>query len=76
MCKLTPFGLWVKTELLRSGRTQTWLEGEIRSRYGFFVDNGYLYKIFTGQRRPQKIVQAIREILELPEAEGDEGERR
>lgn len=74
MCKLTPFGLCVKTELLRTGRTQTWLEGEIRSRYGFFVDNGYLYKIFTGQRHPQKIIQAIREILELPEAEGDEGE--
>ena len=75
-CKFTPFGLCVKTELLKSGKTQKWLEEEVRSRYGMYVDNGYLYKILTGQRNAPKIAKAIREILELPEAEGDEGERR
>ena len=67
-CKFTEFGLCVKTELLRKGREQKWLEEEIKSRTGLFVDSGYLYKIFTGQRNAPKIVQAIREILDLPDA--------
>ena len=67
-CKFTEFGLCVKTELLRKGREQKWLEEEIKSRTGLFVDSGYLYKIFTGQRNAPKIVQAIREILALPDA--------
>ena len=67
MCKFTPFGLCVKTELLKTGRTQKWLEEEIGNRYGMYADSGYMYKILTGQRNAPKIVQAIREILELPE---------
>lgn len=70
-CKFTPFGLCVKTELLKSGKTQKWLEEEVRSRYGMYVDNGYLYKILTGQRNAPKIAKAIREILELPDEAQD-----
>lgn len=66
-CKFTPFGLCVKTELLRTGRTQKWLEEEISTRTGLYTDSGYMHKILTGQRSAPKIVQAIREILELPE---------
>lgn len=66
-CKFTSFGLCVKTELLRTGRTQKWLIEQINSCTGLYADDGYLYKIFTGQRSAPKIVQAIREILELPE---------
>lgn len=66
-CKFTEFGLCVKTELLRKGKEQKWLEEEITSRTGLFVDSGYLYKIFTGQRNAPKIVSAIRSILELPD---------
>lgn len=65
-CKFTPFGLCVKTELLREGLTQEWLVGEIRQRTGLYADCGYLYKIFTGQRSAPKIVQAIQNILNLP----------
>ena len=64
-CKFTPFGLCVKTELLREGRTQKWLIKEIRSRTGMYADCGYLYKIFTGQRSSPKIVRAIQDILGL-----------
>lgn len=64
--KFTDFGLCVKTELLRRGKEQKWLEERISEKTGLFVDNGYLYKILTGQRNAQKVVQAIREILELP----------
>lgn len=67
-CKFTPFGLCVKTELLRKGFTQEWLAREIKARTGLYADAGYLYKIFTGQRSAPKIVQAIREILGLSES--------
>lgn len=66
--KFTDFGLCVKTELLRRGKEQKWLEEQISEKTGLFVDNGYLYKILTGQRNAPKVVQAIREILEMPAA--------
>lgn len=66
--KFTDFGLCVKTELLRRGKEQKWLEEQISEKTGLFVDNGYLYKILTGQRNAPKVVQAIREILDMPAA--------
>jgi len=66
-CKFTPFGLCVKTELLKAGKTQKWLEDEIRSRYQMYADSGYMYKILTGQRNAPRIVRAICEILGMPE---------
>lgn len=65
-CKLTDFGLCVKTELLRRGMEQRQLEKTITERTGLYVDSSYLSKIFTGQRNAPKIVQAIREILNIP----------
>lgn len=66
-CKFTAFGLLVKTELLKCGRNQTWLEKTVTEKTGLFVDSGYMYKILTGQRAAPKIVQAIKEILEIPD---------
>lgn len=68
-CKFTPFGLCVKTELLRRGKEQKWLYQAVREKTGLFVDSGYMYKILTGQRKAPNVVQAIREILEIPENE-------
>ena len=64
-CKLTDFGLQVKTELLRQGRSQIWLEKEVTKKTGLFVDGGYMYKILTGQRNAPKLVKAICEILDI-----------
>ena len=61
--KFTDWGLAVKTELLHKGMTQTWLEEEITKRTGLYADDGYIYKILTGQRNAPKIVTAINEIL-------------
>lgn len=63
--KYSEFGLCVKTELLRRGKEQKWLEERVREETGLFVDSGYMYKILTGQRNAPKIVAAIREILNL-----------
>lgn len=65
LSKLSDFGLLVKTELLKKRQSQKWLEEEITKRTGLYVDNGYLHKIFTGQRNAPKIVEAICEILNI-----------
>lgn len=66
--KYSDFGLSVKTELLRRGETQKWLEERVTEATGLFVDSGYMYKILTGQRDAPKIVTAIREILGMGDA--------
>lgn len=65
--RFTDFGLCVKTELLRIGKEQKWLEEAVCEKTGLFVDNGYMYKILTGQRNAPKIVAAICEILDIAE---------
>jgi hypothetical protein len=65
--KFTDFGLHVKTELLRQGKEQKWLEEVVSEKTGLFVDNGYMYKILTGQRNAPKIVAAICEVLNIQE---------
>ena len=65
--KFTDFGLCVKTKLLCIGKEQKWLEAEITKETGLYMDSGYLYKIFTGQRNAPKIVDAIRKILDIKE---------
>ncbi|HJB20961.1 MAG TPA: XRE family transcriptional regulator [Candidatus Fournierella merdavium] len=64
--KLTDFGLCVKTELLRQGMSQAELEKSVSEDTGLFVDSGYMYKILTGQRSPEKIVSSICRILDIP----------
>ena len=65
--KFSDFGLCVKTELLRMGKTQKWLEKAVADKTGLFVDGGYMYKVLTGQRNAPKIVAAICEILNIKE---------
>jgi hypothetical protein len=67
--KFTDFGLCVKTELLRMGKDQKWLEEAVSERTGLFVDNGYMYKVLTGRRNAPKIVAAISEILGIAKAD-------
>ena len=67
-CKVTDFGVSVKTKLLLCGKTQQWLQEEVSKRTGLFVDGSYLCKIFTGERNAPKIVQAIKDVLEINDA--------
>ena len=69
--KFSDFGLLVKTELLRMGKEQKWLEEAVAEKTGLYMDGGYMYKVLTGQRNAPKIVEAIREILNIQE----DGER-
>ena len=65
--KFSDFGLTVKIKLLQIGRPQKWLEEKVSEKTGLFVDNSYMYKILTGQRKSPKIVAAICEILSIEE---------
>ncbi len=64
---LTPFGKAIKKRLVDIDRTQTWLIEQVRGVTGLYFDRSYMYKIQTGQLATPKIVQAICEILDLPE---------
>lgn len=65
LSKYSDFGLSVKEKLLRSGKSQKWLEQEVSGETGLYVDSSYMYKILTGQRNAPKIVKSIKEILNL-----------
>ncbi len=66
MAEYTRFGVTVKTKLLGPPvKTQTWLAEQVQAKTGMYVDASYISKILTGQRNAPKIVQAIREILDL-----------
>lgn len=67
LSKFSDFGLCVKTKLLQNGKDQKWLEETVSDKTGLYVDGGYMYKILTGQRNAPKIVEAIREILNIEE---------
>ena len=67
--KFTDWGLAVKTKLLHISKTQKWLEEEVTKRTGLYLDDGYIYKILTGQRNAPKIVAAINEILGITRAQ-------
>lgn len=71
MAQFTVFGKDVKKKLVDIEQSQEWLMEQITERTGLYCDSGYLYKIMTGKNSTPKIVQAIREILDLPE--NDEG---
>lgn len=69
MAEYTAFGLEVKTKLLGPpNRTQSWLAEQVSAATGMYVDSAYISRILTGQRNAPKVVQAIREILDLPAA--------
>lgn len=65
LSKFSDLGLCIKTELLRIGKSQKWLEEAVTEKTGLFVDSGYMYKILTGKRNAPKIVTAICEILNI-----------
>ena len=70
MAKYTSSGLAVKAKLLGPPtRTQSWLANEVREVTGLYVDDAYISNILTGHRNAPKIVQAIREVLNMPQEE-------
>lgn len=67
MAQFTVFGKDIGKRLIDMERPQVWLIDQVRQKTGLYFDDSYLYKIRTGQLATPKIVQAIRDILDLPE---------
>ena len=69
MANITDFGIEAKTKLLKHPlKTQEALAEEVNARTGRSVDGAYISNIFAGRRNDPKVVQAIREILDIPDA--------
>lgn len=71
MAQLTAFGKDIGKRLIDLNKPQTWLIEEVRSKTGLYFDDSYMYKIKTGQLSTPKIVQAIRDILEIQDCNQD-----
>lgn len=67
MAQLTAFGKDVKKKLVDIDKPQVWLIEQVREKTGLYFDDSYLGKILSGRLSTPKIVQAIREILDLPD---------
>ena len=65
--RTTEFGKGIGKRLIDMEKNQNWLIEQARHRTGLYFDSSYLYKIKTGTLATPKIVQAICEILDLPE---------
>lgn len=71
MAKLSAFGKDIGKRLIDLDKPQIWLIEEVRNKTGLYFDDSYLYKIKTGKLTTPKVVQAIREILDLPKQNPD-----
>ncbi len=65
----TQFGKDIEMRLVALEKSNDWLIGRVTTATGLYFDRSYLNKIKIGQLNTPKIVQAIKDILEIPEAE-------
>ena len=65
MAALTEFGKQIKVALVEKGKTQKWLIEQVAEKTGLYFDRAYVYRISTGQNNNPKMVEAIREVLNL-----------
>lgn len=65
MTQANEFSKAIKHRLIDLGRSQAWLIEEVKAKTGLYFDSSYMSKIMTGKENNQKIIKAIKEILEL-----------
>ena len=65
---LAPFGKDIETRLIALGESHEWLIKQVAEATGLYFDRSYLNKIKVGQLNTPGVVQAIREILNIPDA--------
>lgn len=68
---LTPFGKGIKKHPMDTDRTQTWLIERVQGAARLYFDRSYIHEIQVDQLATPKIIQAIRDILDLPEQRQD-----
>lgn len=70
------FAKEVKKSLIDRDWTAADLAQEVNRKTGLYCDAAYISRILTGKRNAPKIVQAIRDILDIPEAETNKPNRK
>lgn len=63
---LCPLGKEINHALVELNQPKEWLIERVGKSTGRYFDRSYLHKIQVGELTTPGIVQAIREILELP----------
>ena len=66
MKKTSDFVKSVKHALIDQDKSRNWLIEQVRKSTGLYFDQPYLTKVLSGQLAPPKIIQAMREILSIP----------
>lgn len=62
---LTPFGKAIKKKLVDLDKRDSWLIEQVHEQTRLYFDRSYLHKILTGKLDTPKIVQTIKEILDI-----------
>ena len=62
------FGKEIKKRLVDIDKTQDWLIDQVANKTGLYFDGSYLHKVMTGKLNTPRIVQAIKEILDISDA--------
>lgn len=57
----------VRIRLIELGRNQNWLMDEVKKNTGLYMDSSYLSKVIQGKKNPPKVVEAIKDILNIKE---------
>ncbi len=69
MAQYGAFSTEVRCELIKKGWTFADLAAAVNEKTGKFCDGPYISRILAEERKPPKIIAAIRAILDLPEKE-------
>ena len=67
--QLCAFGKEINHALVELNQPKDWLIEQVGKSTGRYFDRSYLHKIQVGEIATPGIVQAIREILDLPESD-------
>jgi hypothetical protein len=62
---MTEFGKKIKIALIDLEKNQNWLIEQVREKTGLYFDSSYLFKIMSGTKNSPKIINAIKEILNI-----------
>ena len=62
---LTSWGIAVKTELMKNGKTQEWLIQEIKKQTDNYVDSSNIYKVLYGKLNSKVLINIINNILHI-----------
>lgn len=64
---LCEFGKAVKMRLIETGQTQKWLTEQVCEKTGLYFDGYYLHRVLVGDSKNPKVLNAIKEVLEMEE---------